>query len=309
MSRLAAMLAGALLLAVPGSVGAQVLQLDVRWLFNADVILNGGSGTLDPTQDPVDLGSMASNNFCFPTASVALQLWPLSPDGVPDDAVFAATAFHPDVRLWWHDDDDGLNARRNPRSPDSFNLSPPPGNYSEFHVFMTAGDGTADVTVTLGYSTGPEDVVVLFVPDWFDDPIDTADAYRLIDGRDRVQVGSGPGVPFAYEDRDDAAIFGFRLRTDPSREVTDVRLSRTDSRSVLNFFGAIAVQAQDTLLYESLLAPGLLDPANAVASGVTSPLDWTPPPGDLLHYFIDDGAGNPALIFVSKAGGGIRFTF
>lgn len=308
---------GCFLVAALGLIGpasgarAQVVQLDVAAHFNADVVLNDGTGTLDPTQDPIDLGQFASDNFCFPTTSAATRLAPISPDGLPDDGFFAATARHPDVQLHWRNDDDGLNARRASAVTDSFTISVPPGPYREVHLYFTTGDGTADVSLSLAYATGAVGDAILFVPDWFDDPFETDDAYRLIDGRDRVQVGSGPGTPHAYEESDDPAIFGFRIAVDPSRDLTDIRVTRTDSTGVLSFFGGVAVAAPavTTSLYESTVARGLLDVANVVATGLTSPFDWTPPPATLLHYFIDDGAGSPALIHVSKTPAGIRFTY
>src|SRR5688500_2156363 len=83
------------------SVRATVVHIDMSSLFDADVVLNDGSGTLDPTQLPVDSGSAATGNFCFPTASVALRLAvpPETPSGLPDDAFFPASAVHPDVQL------------------------------------------------------------------------------------------------------------------------------------------------------------------------------------------------------------------
>ena len=304
---LAGALAGALACATGARAG--VVQLDARPIFNADVVLNDGSGTLDPTQDPVDLGALDSDNFCFPSASAAIRLNPLSPDGLPDDAFFAADAYHPDLRLGWNNADDGLNARRIAAATDLFSLAVPSGSYSEVHLYFTTGDGTSDATVTLGYSDTTVTTAGLFIPDWFDDPFPAPDAYLLVDGRDRVQVGSGPGIPYAYEDRDDAAIFGFRILADPARTLTAVSIERTDTTGVMNFFGGIAVEAAVPSLFESTLAPRLLDPRNVVATGVASPFDWMPPPAPVLHYFVNDGSGAPALIYVSKASSGLRFTF
>jgi hypothetical protein len=62
-------------------------------------------------------------------------------------------------------------------------------------------------------------------------------------------------------------------------------------------------------LYESTAAPGLLAPANVVASGVASPHVRAPPPVPLLFYFVDDGRGSPAIIYVARTGGSLAFTF
>jgi hypothetical protein len=309
--RLPGILAAGLALAAAGRVAAAtVVALDASSVFNADVVLNDGTGVLDPTQDPIDLGILGSDNFCFPTQSVAVRLNPASPDGLPDDAFFPADAFHPDVRLSWNNADDGLNARRIAAMPDLFTLPVPPAAYTEVHLYATGGDGPSFVNVTLEYADRRGAVTAITVPDWFDDPVPSGRTYMLIDGRDRVQVGSGPGIPYDYEDPNDPAIFGFTIVVDPARTLQGVQVERLDGPGVLDVFGGIAVQADaGPALYESPLAPGLLAPGNVVATGVTSPFDWTPPAGALLHYFVDDGAGSPSLIFVSKSPAGLRFTF
>lgn len=308
--RLATLAMTCALAGIAGIARAAVVQIDARGVFNADVILNNGTGTLDPTQDPIDLGALGSDNFCFPTQSAAAGLAPITPSGVPDDARFLADAFHPDVALWWDNADDGINARRIAAATDVFSVDVPPAPYESVHVFATSGDGASDITVTLEYTDLTVDSAFFVVPDWFDEVAPTADTYYLIDGRDRVQVGSGPGTPYAYEDRDDAAIFGFRVPVRAGQVVQRVKVERTNTTGVFDFFGAVAVEAPALpSLYESPVARGLLDPANIVATGVTTPFPWSPPSAPLLCYFIDDGAGTPRLIYVAKAGGGLKFTF
>lgn len=288
-----------------------VLQVDVRPVFNADLVVNDGTGVLDPTQDPIDLGTFTTDNFCFPTASAALRLAGVAtPDGVPDDALFPADAYHPDVQLWWRNDDDGRNGRRTAAAIDRFTLDVPVARYTELHLFATSGDGDSVVTVTVEYDDLTSAQFPFTVPDWFDDLPLTQDSYRLIDGRDRVQVGSGPGIPYEYQDRNDPAIFGQRLVLDPGRTVASVIVDRTDTTGVLDFFGAVAVTVPaGPDLYESTLAQGLEVPANIVQTGVASPIDHAPALASLLFYSVSDGAGFPALIYLAKGGSGLLITF
>lgn len=301
------------LLAAAHAARSATVQVDVRVHFNADEVVNDGTGALDPTQDPVDQGVFESDNFCFPSQSAAARLaGGGTPDGVPDDAFFPADAFHPDVQLWWRNDDDGQNARRTSNVADVFTIDVPPGNYAELHLFATSGDGVSPITLTLLYDDLTTSPYFFTVPDWFDDPFPTADLYPLVDGRDRVQVGSGPGVPFAYEDRNDAAIFGFRAVVDPAKVLNGVKVDRAAATSVFDFFGLVAVDVVPPAgpdLYESPVAQGLLDPAHVVLRDVSSPLDHAPPAAPLLCYFVDDLAGFPALIRVAKSPAGLRFTF
>ena len=253
-----------------GRVQAQVLQLDISADFNADVVVNDGSGFNDPTQDPIDSGFDLTQNFCFPTQSVAnaAAVPPQTPDGLPDSAFFPANAFHPDVQLSWSNDDDGLNAWRLANSTGQLLILVPSGSYLEVHVLATSGQGSCDITLTPSYSDGLGTAVPFVVADWFAEIVPTLDNYYLIDGGDRIQPGSGPGTAYEYQDRDDGAIFGFRLRVDPARLLESVLLIRTDTTGYLNAFGGLVVEASAP---EACCFPtgacGDLSPAACTAAG------------------------------------------
>ena len=290
---------------------AATVQFDMTPLLDADVVLNDGTGTLDPTQVPIDLGAGATGNFVFPTQSAAVRLaGGFTPDGLPDDGHFAATPSHPEVQLWWDNGNDGDNCRRIASATGSFTLDVPAQRYQEVHLFATSGDGDSQITVTLVYDDFSSTATNVTVGDWFDDPPATATYYRLVDGRDRVQPGSGPGVPFTYEDSNDPAIHGFAFAADPGKLLAQIRVERTDTTGALDFFGGVGVTPPaGPDLYESQIPAGLLAPANIVARGVASPTYWPAPRAPVLYYFVDDGAGTPALVYVSKLGAGIVFTF
>ncbi len=228
----------------PGSAG-QPVDLDLASFFNADVIVNDSGGGLDPSQSPIDLGTGATNNFAFPTQTVADALNPGSPDGLPDDAFFPAGSFHPDVQLGYSNADDGDNARRSADSTDTFTVPVAPAPYSEMHVFATTGNGSSDITVTLAYDDLSSDVFMVNVPDWFDDPTQSFDTYQLIGDLDRINPGAPPGTPFDYADSDDPAVFGFGFSADPAKALTGVTVERTDATGVLNVFGITGLCAAE----------------------------------------------------------------
>lgn len=223
------------------SLTAQVVQVDVTSLFNADVIVNNGNG-LDATQSSIDRGDAPINNYAFPTQSVAGALCG-APSGLPDDGAFAANAFHPAVQLAYDNGNDGNNAFRLPDSAGTFTIDIPDGQYEQVHLFATTGNGDSLLTVTLNYSDLTTSQANVTVPDWFGGFADSASTYHLISERDRVQPGSGPGVAFECPDTDVFDIFGFRLSPDPTKTLQSVRVDRTDTDGILNFFGATAVAA------------------------------------------------------------------
>lgn len=233
----------ALLAPFAGPATAEVLQLDISADFNADVVVNDGLGMLDPLQEPIDLGNIETGNFSFTTQTVSdnSAVPPETPDGLPDDAFFPAAGFHPDVQLSWSNDDDGVNAWRLPDMTGVIRIAIPLGQHVEFHVFATSGNGPTFMDITPIYQDGTGPALSVTVFDWFTDPIENADTYAIVNDLDRMQPGNGPGTPFAYSDRDAAAIFGFRMLVDPTRELVSVQLERTDSFGVLNVFGALVV--------------------------------------------------------------------
>ena len=89
---------------------------------------------------------------------------PTTPNGLPDDAFFPASTFHPDVQLSWANDDDGLNVFRAAGVTASLRVGVPLGNYAEVHVYATAGDGNASVTVTPTYASGMGAPTLFTVP-------------------------------------------------------------------------------------------------------------------------------------------------
>jgi hypothetical protein len=283
---------------------AAVVQFDLTPHFNADVVVNNGSGTPDPTQDPIDLGVISSGNFCFPTARTASEFAGAgeTPDGLPDDGFFAAGPFHPNVQLAYHNDDDGLNAWRLAEVLGSITVEIPDGIYTEIHVFATSGDGSSSVDLTLHYDDASSDTTPLLVPDWFNDPAGTAQEYALVDGLDRMQPGSGPGVMFDYEDSNTTAVFGFRLDPDPAKTLTSFTVERTGTSAVLNVFGAVgvALDGDAPTVYESVDPALVVDVSNAVGTASVNPYRHTPALDPVLYYQLDDGTGLPALIEIVK---------
>jgi Ca2+-binding RTX toxin-like protein len=211
----------------PANAGVPV-QFDVSAVLNADVILNtdpAGPSGFDASQDPID-----TNNLVFATQSATAQEGCSDdPDGLPDDASFAANVNHPGVQLTYRNTDNGDNARLSP-GPDSYSIDVPDGSYSAVHVFATSTEGSSDMDVTLTYGTGTISTASFAVPDWFDDP---SGGYALVDGRDRMDL------LFACDDADTTAIFGFPLQVDASRTLLSIGIARTDDDgSFLAFFGA-----------------------------------------------------------------------
>ena len=228
----------ALALAAGPAAAQQPVQFDVTSTFNADVIVNTDADPptpFDEDNDPID-DPGPGGNFALLTQSAAAVGCP-SPVGLPDNGFFAANADHPDVQLAYSNASSGNNARRSPSfSTDTYSFTVPVSNYTNVHLFYTAGNGSATADVTLTYTTGTPVTTTITVPDWFNGPVPPN--YALFDCGDRMP----PDAPFNCEDSNTTAIFGRNIGADVTRLLQSVTIQRTDiSTAVMSFFGGTGV--------------------------------------------------------------------
>lgn len=209
------------------------VQLDVSSILDSDVVVNesttGGAGVLDSTQN-----SMDSTEFCLITDSAAKILLGTAGNGLPDDGFFAANAYHPDVQLPYATSGDGNNAKVTTASVWSIPI--PAGQYTNIHVFVTCGSGSANYGMTLNYSDGMIATGAFLVPDWFAEITDSTSRYTLINGLDRA----APSGATAFN-VNDPAIFGLHMAADPSKTLTEITMTKVSGNCVLTFFGVTAL--------------------------------------------------------------------
>ena len=249
---------GASALAFP--VGVPV-DIDVSHLFNHDVILNNGgsdhSGYIaqgiygDSTQDQVD---KAGRIWMTQSVANAHTGGPAgSRNGLPDDGFFPANAYHPDIHLFYNNNDDGPNALTSTASNFSFTFDVLHHVYADLMIFATTGSGTSTLNVTLNYQDGSSDTRSIYVPDWYHEITQGADRFYLIDGLDRLNRSNGN-----YENSNDPAIFGFYLHPDTSKVLTSVDVQKVGGGgSRLNFYGATGIIPEPATLALFGVAAGL----------------------------------------------------
>ncbi len=209
--------------------------------LNSDVVVNNGAGGIDDTQEAVDDSLQGSStNYAYVTQSVMEAMYPADADGLPDDGFFPANDFHPDVRLAFRNDKNGHNAHRILTNGESYTFSTNSEHFSDLHLFMAAGQGDVGVTIELTYSSFNV-VLGVIVPDWFNEVTETESRYYLIDGMDRMRRDAT-----SFENRDDAAIFGFHIATEADFPLESVTIRRNPTNnagnSVLVVFGAMGVR-------------------------------------------------------------------
>ena len=219
---------------------AAPVQVDMRDVFNADVIVNGTSGNIDSTQSPVDnvsysLATKGALVDCDPP--VVEPTW----QGLPNNGQFAGNGDHPFVQLAYRNSKFGKNAVRL-EADQKVSFPVPRDKYRKIHLFAMSGDGPSSVKVTFKYRDDSTTVRNFTIGDWFQSP--ATGTYSLIEGIDRM-TPDGTTCDESSNEFADADVFGKALRPNKDknlRRMTIERVLSVDS-SILNTFGVTGLKA------------------------------------------------------------------
>jgi hypothetical protein len=201
-------------------------KFDVSSILDKDLIVNQGTNGTDTTQDGIDY---MSNNFV--TQSFATSQDATNGNGLPDNGIFAANSYHPEIQLSYSNDNDGTNGRlvsgfSTAARTQTFQFNPTSGNYSYIHLALSPnGHAAMDVSVTFNYSDGSNSTSnPVTVPDWQDTTTtESEDLYYLASGLD---LGTSDG---SFLSQDSVAIFGVRFAADATKTLNSITVSATSN--------------------------------------------------------------------------------
>ncbi|MEH2298469.1 MAG: DUF4347 domain-containing protein [Nostoc sp.] len=207
---------------------ASTVPFDVSSAFDADAIVNRTGGVTDTTQTAIDAGNKALITQSFATSADSTL-----GNGLPDNGLFSATNFHPDIQLSYRNSDNGNNAHLIKTSTGSFTFNVS-GQYAYVHLGLTSTEGSSDVHLTFNYSDGTTQTSnSQTIPDWFDEITESKTLYYLINDLDRSQA-DGTG----FNNANDPAIFGVRFSANAAKTLQSITVEKTASTGYLVFLGA-----------------------------------------------------------------------
>jgi hypothetical protein len=162
--------------------------------------------------------------------------------GLPDNAFFPATSFHPALQLRfragpnWGDYNENTRVFTTSVSPNnSFEVDVTDLPYSRMHLVVAASEGPATLDIQTRYSDTTTDNILLTVPSWTTDLIsETLDVYYLAEGvtvADSEANNPTPGV---------ANLYGVSWVPDQTKTVTSffVTIASLNASGKLAFFGS-----------------------------------------------------------------------
>ncbi len=268
--------------------------------LNADVVINRTGGVTDTTQVGVDGDAAAS--MCYLTQTAAAN-YSGNPNGIPDNGLIAANAFHPAVQLAVNNTDNRNNAQKiTPTGSLTFTINVPDDKYSYMHIFGVTGNGASSFSLTFNYSDATSTTTsTVNLRDWFDDFTQTATEYYLIDGLDRM----GCNVT-GYQNSNDPAIFGHRFAPNVNKtlQTVTVTVSNLTGGERAIFFGAVGESAPTVTINQGA---GQLDPTTA------SPITFDVVFSETVTGFIGSdvnlsGSTTPGTLTANVIGNGTNYT-
>ncbi len=208
---------------------SSAVQVDLGQLLNDRVIITQMAGQLQMANNSVDheTGSFLITESAM-KISQAGQLNPL-----PDSGYFAADPNHSEVQLPYGVVGSGSQVRRSPDRTESYSFRVPKQHYAQMQLFFISADGPTPLAVKLEYVDGTAALCTTLVPDfyWLLKPTDT-NWFVLADDFGKVnRQGKMTESVHHY-------IHGFSLNPDPAKVLRQIEVTKLDSKSALNLFGA-----------------------------------------------------------------------
>ena len=208
----------------------KIRQIDVTSVFNARPIDTVVGGTVAPMDNNIDgAGGLA-------TLSAAKILGGSTDHVIPDNALYPATADHPDIQLAYANDDGKKKFARRSTGEDTYDLTIPDGNYAKLFLMMSSGQGPSDIDVTLTYKDGSTDVKHLTCPDWWPG-LKPGETYR-VEVVQNMSKWTGHGI--ISSELKGHNIYGINVQPDPAKSLVKITVKK-QKKGILCFWGATGV--------------------------------------------------------------------
>jgi len=212
----------------------KVIQIDVRPILNSRPVTVLNHGKLFTWTNGIDGGGKGDG---YLTMRAALFNGDTSPHALPDDAVFAANDYHPEIRLHYSNNDTVNNQTYNIKDEGSFNFHVPIHQYSNMYLCLTSSEGPSKLHVELTYTNGTE-MRDIFLPDYYND-IAANDTALMYVAHDLAKWNNKNKMAETNHHNIDA----INIHPDAKRLLTHITV-RKEKAGYLVFWGATGVVAE-----------------------------------------------------------------
>jgi hypothetical protein len=215
--------------AATDSTRPSAVQIDLGKLLNARVVFTQKDGQLQMADHSLDRGD--SSVLITKSAAEVSKAGKLNP--LPDSGFFAANKEHPDVQLPYGTAGNGPQVHQSPDKTEIYSVPVPPNRYVQMQLFLISAAGPTPISVKLQYADGSSDLRTTQVPDFYFLPMATdKDWFVLAEDFGKVNL-KGKMTESVHH-----YIHGFNVNPDSTKVLKQIEITKEDSDSVLNLFGA-----------------------------------------------------------------------
>jgi len=155
---------------------------------------------------------------------------------LPDSGFFAANKEHPGVQLPYGTVGGGPQVHQSPDKTETYPVPVPPDHYRQMQLYFISAAGPTPISVRLQYADGSSDLRTTRVPDFYFLPT-AADQDWFVLAEDFGKVNlKGKMTELVHH-----YIHGFNLNPDSTRVLRQIEVTKDNSDSVLNLFGATGI--------------------------------------------------------------------
>ncbi len=280
-------------------------KFDVSSLLDKDLIVNQGTSGTDTTQDGIDY--MGTD---FVTQTFATSQDATNGNGLPDNGIFAANSYHPEIQLSYSNDNDGtngylINSFSTTARTQTFQFNVTTGQYGYVHLALSPnGHAPMDVSLTFNYSDGSSQTSsAVTVPDWQDTTTtESENLYYLASGLD---LSTNDGSLFL---EDSVAVFGVRFAANATKTLNSITVNATSNYDFpenvgLAFFGATGESNPNAVpTLTSSNAASIVENTTTVLTVAATDTD-----GDTLTYSLT-GGDDQSKFSINSSSGALTFT-
>jgi hypothetical protein len=211
-----------------------VVQVNIGKLLNTRVVTTEAKGQLQLADHSLDRGR--DSVLITRSAMEVAQSGQLNP--LLDPGFFPANAEHPDVQLPYGVAGAGPQVHQSTDRTEAYVIPVPPKHYAQMQLFFISAAGPTPISVTLQYADGSTEVRETMVTDFYFLPkTDVKDWFVLAEGFGKVNLRA------KMTEQTHHYIHGYNLNPDAGKVLRQIEVTKKDSGSVLNLFGATGKMA------------------------------------------------------------------
>ncbi len=213
------------------SVGTKpsAVQIDLGNLLNARVVTTRADGRLQLADHSLDRGH--DSVLITKSGAEISQAGKLNP--LPDSGFFAANDEHPDVQLPYGTAGDGPQVHQSADKTETYSLPIQANHYVQMQLYFISAAGPTPISVELQYADGSFGQRATEVTDFYFLPkTDVKDWFVLTGDFGKVNLKAKMTESVHHY------IHGYNLNPDSTKVLRQIVITKENSGSVLNLFGA-----------------------------------------------------------------------